>query len=120
MPELGPGIALLLVPSLIADALPQPEVGITLMRATALGVVALIVVLWGFRARLQAPLLIGASVLVVHAVALLWPWIAVAYEATTVWLWVAAGGALLVFVAASYEKRIRDARAAASAIRSLR
>ncbi|WP_296194421.1 hypothetical protein [uncultured Microbacterium sp.] len=120
LPALGAGLALALLPSLVFDYVPgtaQPE---SIVRSVALGVVALAVLLWGFAAKWQAPLLIGGAVAIAHALALLWPWISAAYEATTVWLWVALGGALLVAIAATYEARIRNARAIGRAIGALR
>ena len=69
-PALGPGLAVLLVPALVAD-FTDPE----LWRNVALGVVAVVVVVVGAVRRLQAPLLLGGGVLLVHAIVQLWPWI---------------------------------------------
>jgi hypothetical protein len=117
-PALGGGVALLLLPSLLFDFGPDN----VLWRVVALGVVALAVLLAGVRFRLQAPVLLGGVALIVHAVAQLWPWIASIYESVSGlwWLWLAIVGALLIVVAATYERRIREVKAVALAIRALR
>jgi hypothetical protein len=114
---LGPGLGLLLVPSLLHD-LGDSD----LWRAIALGVVALGVLLAGVRRRLQAPVLLGGLVLLAHAVAQLWPWVASLYESVSGlwWLWLGIAGVLLIAIAATYERRIRELRAVALAVRSLR
>ena len=114
-PALGAGVLLLLVPSLLAD------LGSTdLWRVLALGVVALAVFGVGLALKLSAPTLIGAVVLVIHGLAQLWPWISGLYGAVPWWLWAGIGGVVLIFFAATYEKRIRDLRSVARSISSLR
>ncbi|RLQ85922.1 hypothetical protein D9V28_03490 [Mycetocola zhadangensis] len=114
-PELGAGVLLLLVPSLLADF------GNTeLWRVIALGVVALAVFGAGVTLKLSAPTLVGATVLVVHALAQLWPWISGLYGIVPWWLWAGIGGVILIVGGATYEKRIRDLRSAARSISSLR
>jgi len=117
-PALGVGLALLLVPSLLFDF----SGGNALWRILALGVVALAVLLIGARFRGQAPVLLGGVVLIVHAVAQLWPWITSLYESASGlwWLWLGIAGVLLIVIAATYERRIREVRAVALAIRALR
>jgi len=117
-PTLGAGLGLLLVPSLVFDFAADNA----LWRIIALGVVAVVVLLVGVRFRLQAPLLLGGIVLLVHAVAQLWPWIAALYESVSGlwWLWLGIAGVLLIVVAATYERRIREVKAVALAIRGLR
>ena len=117
-PAAGVGLALLLLPSLVFDFASDNE----LWRVIALGVIALAVLLAGVRFRLQAPVLLGGVVLIVHAVAQLWPWIASIYESVSGlwWLWLAIVGALLIVIAATYERRIREVKAVALAIRALR
>lgn len=114
-PALGPGLLVALVPSLLADYGQT-----TIPRIVLLGVAAIAVLLFGVLRKLQAPVIIGAVVLVLHGLAQLWPWISDLYSAIPWWLWVGVGGILLIVVAATYEKRIRDARAVARSIRSLR
>lgn len=117
-PALGIGLGLLLVPSLLFDF----GADNALWRVLALGVVALAVLLIGARLRWQAPVLLGGVVLIVHAVAQLWPGITALYESATGlwWLWLGIAGVLLIVVAATYERRIREVKAVALAIRSLR
>ena len=114
-PSLGAGVLLLLVPSLLAD-LGSTE----LWRVLALGVVALAVFGVGLALKLSAPTLVGAVVLVIHGLAQLWPWISGLYGAVPWWLWAGIGGVVLIFFAATYEKRIRDLRSVARSISSLR
>lgn len=114
-PALGPGLAVLLVPALIADwADPQ------LWRIVALGIAAVVAVVIGVVLRLQAPLLLGGSVLLVHALTQLWPWISRLYQADFWWVWLALAGALLVAIAATYERQVRLARRTVRTIASLR
>ncbi|WP_400998939.1 SCO7613 C-terminal domain-containing membrane protein [Agromyces sp. GXQ0307] len=114
-PTLGPGLAVLLVPALIADWTDP-----VLWRLVALGVAALVAVVAGALFRLQAPLLLGAGVLLVHAVAQLWPWITRLYEAVWWWLWLGIAGALLIAIAATYERQMRLARGVLRGIAALR
>jgi hypothetical protein len=95
----GPGLSLLLLPSLVAsfdDA--------TLTRPLLLGAAALLVLLVGAQQRLQAPLVIGGAVLAIDALQLLAPYAA----ALPRWLTLGATGLLLVGVGATYEQRRRD------------
>ncbi|WP_344058579.1 SCO7613 C-terminal domain-containing membrane protein [Microbacterium pumilum] len=114
-PALGPGLALLLIPSLAYDF------GTTsLWRVVALGVVAIALIVVGAVWRLQAPLILGSVVVLVHAVSQLWPWISDVYAIVPWWLWLGIGGALLIYIAARYERRMRALRAAFTAVTSLR
>ena len=112
---LAPGLLVLLVPSLLLDFTESP-----LWRVVGLGLVATVVIVVGAVRRLQAPLVIGAIVLLVHAVAQLWPWIALAYGAVPWWLWLGVGGILLIVLAARYEQRIANFKAIAVNISALR
>ncbi len=114
-PALGVGLAILLVPPLIAD-FTDPE----LWRIVALGLVSVAAVLVGAMRRLQAPLLFGSAVLLVHAIAQLWPVIIWLYEAVWWWLWLGIAGVIFVVLAATYERQLRFARGAIGAIASLR
>ncbi|MFJ6653310.1 SCO7613 C-terminal domain-containing membrane protein [Microbacterium sp. NPDC091313] len=121
-PALGAGLALLLGPSLLYDVGARATGAGELARVIALGVVALAVLLAGVRWRLQSAVLLGGGVLLLHAVAQLWPWITALYESVSGlwWLWLGIAGVLLIVVAATYERRIRQLRAVALAIRGLR
>lgn len=114
-PALGPGLAVLLLPALLAD-FTDPE----LWRNVALGVVAVVAVVVGAIRRLQAPLLLGGAVLLVHAIVQLWPWITALYEAVWWWLWLGIAGVLLVVLAATYERQLRLARGTVRSIAALR
>ena len=78
------------------------------------------VIVVGALRRLQAPFVIGALVLLVHAVAQLWPWISLAYGAVPWWLWLGVGGVVLIVLAARYEQRIANFKAIAVNISALR
>lgn len=114
-PQLGPATALLLVPSLLADF-----TGTELWRVIALGVLALAVVTVAIVLRWQAPLVVGGSVLLIHAIAQLWPWIQGLYSAVPWWIWLGVGGVLLIALAARYEHRVRNLRSFVGSIAALR
>ncbi|MEU1973126.1 hypothetical protein ABZ477_15835 [Microbacterium sp. NPDC019599] len=114
-PALGPWIALLTIPSLLHDFGESD-----LWRVVALGVVGVGLVVVGAVFRLQAPLVLGSIVVIVHGIAQLWPWLSAAYIAVPWWLWLGIGGALLIFLAATYERRMRQMRSAVVAVTSLR
>ncbi|MBG6056624.1 hypothetical protein RCH16_001298 [Cryobacterium sp. MP_M5] len=111
----APGLLVLLVPSLLLDVTESP-----LWRVVGLGVVATVVIVVGAVRRLQAPFVIGAVVLLVHAIAQLWPWISLAYGAVPWWLWLGIGGTVLIVLAARYEQRIGNLKAIALGISALR
>ncbi len=114
-PALGPGLALLTVPSLLLD------VGATsLWRVVTLGLVAIALVVIGALRRWQAPIVLGSVVLLIHAVAQLWPWIALTYESLPWWLWLGVGGIILIVLGARYERQMRALRSAFAAVTSLR
>ncbi|MFC8680709.1 SCO7613 C-terminal domain-containing membrane protein [Microbacterium ureisolvens] len=115
-PALGPWLGLLLLPSLAYDFFGEAE----LWRIVALGVVAVGLVIVGAARKLQAPLVLGSAVVLVHGVAQLWPWISTSYVAVPWWLWLGIGGAVLIFIAARYERRVKQLRAAITAVTSLR
>jgi hypothetical protein len=112
---LGPGLSVLMIPALIADWTDP-----VLWRLVALGVVAVAAVVAGAMLRLQAPFVLGGAVLLVHAIGQLWPWISLLYEAVWWWLWLGIAGALLIAIAATYERQLRLARGAFRTISSLR
>lgn len=114
-PALGPGLALLTLPSLAYD------LGVNeLWRVVSLGIVAVALVVVGAVLRLQAPLVLGSAVLLLHGAAQLWPWISTAYVNVPWWLWLGIGGALLIFLAARYERNMRALRTSFTAVTSLR
>ncbi|MEV8037228.1 hypothetical protein [Streptomyces sp. NPDC086182] len=101
----APGLSVTLVPSLLAvrgDA--------HWLRPLLLGSAALVVTLLGARHRLQAPLVLGGSVLVLDALHELAPYIIQLVNALPRWTPPALAGLLLLGLGATYEQRIRDAR----------
>jgi hypothetical protein len=101
----GPGLAATLVPSLVAawgDA--------HWTRPLLLGVAALLVTLLGARHHLQAPLVLGGSVLALDALHELAPYLVQVTDALPRWVPPALAGLLLLALGATYEQRIRDVR----------
>ena len=96
VPAYGPGLSLLLVPSLLASLSGTPTRGLLL-----LPVAALVVVLGR---GLRAPLLLGGGVLVVDALNLLLPYA----SSVPRWTLLAAVGTALVVLGATYEQRRSD------------
>jgi hypothetical protein len=101
----GPGLAVTLVPSLVAAW------GDThWLRPLLLGAAALAVTLLGARQRLQAPLLLGGATLVLVTLHELAPYLAQVVDALPRWAPPALAGLLLLAAGATYEQRLRDAR----------
>ncbi|MGW6275815.1 SCO7613 C-terminal domain-containing membrane protein, partial [Streptomyces sp. NPDC055060] len=101
----GPGLAATLLPSLVAawsDAHWQ--------RPLLLGGAALLITLMGARQRLQAPLVLGGTVLALDALHELAPYIVQVVDSLPRWLPMALAGLLLLAIGATYEHRLRDAR----------
>ncbi|QDY75900.1 SCO7613 C-terminal domain-containing membrane protein [Streptomyces qinzhouensis] len=111
----GPGLAATLVPSLTA-AWGDPG----WLRPLLLGTAALALTLHGARARLQAPLVLGGTVLAFVALHELAPYVVQAVGALPRWLPPALAGLLLLTVGATYEQRLRDARRMRSAVHRMR
>ncbi|MGI9825231.1 SCO7613 C-terminal domain-containing membrane protein [Agromyces sp. Marseille-Q5079] len=112
---LGIGLAVLLIPPFWAD-FSDPQ----LWRIVALGVAALAALVVGAQRRLQAPFVLGGTVLLVHAVVQFWPAITVLYEAVWWWLWLGLAGVVLVALAATYERQMRLARNTIRSIAAMR
>ncbi|HZI97904.1 MAG TPA: hypothetical protein VFD41_10320, partial [Actinomycetales bacterium] len=112
---LAPGLAVLLLPSLLLATLADD-----VWRLVGLATAATVSVLLGARHRWAAPLLGGAGVLAVHAVVQLAPVAAVAYRALPRWVTLAVAGALLLALGARYESRLADLRSVRNRISDLR
>lgn len=97
----GAGLTTGLLPSL---AMVVADDGDDLKRPLLLGLVALVVLLVGARARLRAPLVVGAFVLAVVALTQICPYVA----ALPRWVGIGGAGVLLLGVGATYERRLRD------------
>ncbi|MFE4172891.1 SCO7613 C-terminal domain-containing membrane protein [Streptomyces sp. NPDC056909] len=101
----GPGLAATLLPSLLAAW------GDThWSRPLLLGAAALAITLSGARLGLQAPLVLGGTVLGLVALHELAPYVVQAVGALPRWLPPALAGVLLLAVGATYERRLKDAR----------
>ncbi|MFF9501676.1 SCO7613 C-terminal domain-containing membrane protein [Streptomyces sp. NPDC014656] len=101
----GPGLAVTLVPGLAAVW--SDPYG---TRPLLLGAGALAVTLLGARFRLQAPLVLGGTALVLVGAHELAPYVVQLVGALPRWLPPAAAGLLLLAVGATYERRLREAR----------
>ncbi|MEU5169583.1 SCO7613 C-terminal domain-containing membrane protein [Streptomyces mutomycini] len=101
----GPALSMTMVPSLVV-AWGDPH----WLRPLLLGVAALVVTLVGARLRLQAPLVLGGSVLALDALHELAPHVVQVFDALPRWAPPALAGLLLLAVGATYEQRLRDAR----------
>lgn len=97
----GVGLTTGLLPSLAAVLV---NGGDDLKRPLLLGLVALVVLLIGARSRLQAPLVVGASVLAVVTLTQIGPYVA----ALPRWVSIGGAGVLLLGLGATYERRLRD------------
>lgn len=116
-PALGVGLAVLLLPSLLL-ALGDVGDGHNNVRAPALAILAGATVATGAMRRLQAPLLFGAGVLIVHGIRRLAPY--VADVDLPPWAVLAAVGLALLVLGATYERRIQQLRRARLRIASMR
>ena len=72
------------------------------------------------QARLQAPLILGSVVVLVHAGRTFAPQLRVVYEATEWWVWAVVGGAIILFLGFTIERRIRNLKSLATRISALR
>jgi hypothetical protein len=114
-PALGPGIIVLLAPSLLTTIDERP-----LWRLVALGIAAVAVLAIGAVRRLQAPFVLGVIVALVHGTATFSAEIRVVYETLPGWLWLGIGGVLLIAIAARYEQRIKNFKDVTRMVTSLR
>ncbi|WP_435284505.1 SCO7613 C-terminal domain-containing membrane protein [Streptomyces koelreuteriae] len=101
----GPGLAATLLPSLVT-AWADPH----WTRPLLLGTAALLVTLLGARHHLQAPLVLGGSVLALVTLHELAPYVVQVTGALPRWAPPALAGLLLLALGATYEQRIRDVR----------
>jgi hypothetical protein len=109
----GPGLVVLLLPSLylnVLSAVSSSSAEGSILRQSGLILLAAAVLVVGARHRLQAPVLLGAGVLIVQAGVVLSPWIAELAGAVPLWGWLAAVGLALIVLGARYEARVRQLR----------
>jgi hypothetical protein len=114
-PWIGTGSVLLLVPSLLASFADSHPARVTGLALAATGVLVAGAVL-----RWQAPLLVGAAVLVVHGIVQLAPWIALAYSTVPRWVSLGLAGAVLLALGARYEQRLRNVRSVRHRVAAMR
>lgn len=110
---LGPGLALATISSLGAVLVDGSPVS---LRGALLGAACLVLVLGGVGLRLAAPLVVGAAVGTALVVQFLWPY---AGEVPP-WILIALAGAVLTVVGITWERRVRDVRAAGAYLAALR
>lgn len=89
-------------------------------RIAALGIAATIILIGGVIRRLQAPFLVGVTVLLVHAGIQTWPLIAEIGQSIEWWLWLGIAGVAIVAVAARYERRVQNVKNTVRRISELR
>ena len=114
-PWLAPGILMLLLSSLVATFIDQP-----VWRLVGLGVACIVLVIAGAVARLQAPLILGAVIVLVHGIRTFAPQLVAVYQLTEWWVWAVVGGAIILFIGFTFEKRLRDVRNVTTRIAALR
>jgi hypothetical protein len=112
---MGTGAALLLVPSLLASFVDSHP-----LRVAGLALAATATLVAGAALRWQAPLLVGAAVLVVHGIVQLAPWIALAYGTVPRWVSLGLAGAVLLALGARYEQRLRNVRSVRHRVAAMR
>lgn len=112
---IAPGIVVLLVPTLIAT-FTEPFV----WRLVALGAASIATIIVGALGRLQAPLILGSVIVLVHALRTFAPQLVLVYQSTEWWVWAVVGGAIILFLGFTFEKRIRDLKNVTSRIAALR
>ncbi|WP_353988050.1 SCO7613 C-terminal domain-containing membrane protein [Ruicaihuangia caeni] len=114
-PWLAPGLLAILVPSLVATVDDRP-----LWRLVGIGVIAVAAIVVGVTRRLQSPFAIGVAAALVHGIATFLPQLRTVYEAVPWWLWLGAGGVLLIVLAARYEQRLNNLKSMALRFAALR
>ena len=108
-PWTSPGLLVPLLPSFfltLTDDSVWRLVGIGSVCVMAIVVVAVL--------RLQAPLVLGSVIVLVS------PQIAAVYQVTEWWVWAVVGGTIIIFVAVTFERRMRDLRSVGSRLAALR
>lgn len=104
---LSAGLIVTLVPSLIATFI-DADGADTQWRIVALGIVAVTIIVLGAWLKLKAPLVIATIVVLIHAVHTFAPALLGFYQQTAWWMWAVIGGAIVLFLGITLERRIRD------------
>jgi hypothetical protein len=117
--SLSAGLIVTLVPSLIATFI-DTESAETSWRIVALGIACVLAIVVGAWVKLQAPLLIGTIVVLIHAAHTFAPALVRFYQLTDWWVWAVVGGAIVLFLGITLERRIRDLKTLNARFSSLR
>lgn len=118
-PALSAGLLVFMLPSLLATFI-ETTSDATAWRILAVGVIAVAVIVAGSWLKLQAPLVIGATVALIHAAHTFAPALVTLYQLTDWWVWAVVGGAIVLFLGITLERRIRDLTVLNSRFSSLR
>ena len=110
----GPGLALLLLPSLV-----MAWVGTGWIRPVMVGLASIAIAILGARTRTLAPLLAGTAVAVLETLRGLAPDVMRLMHALPGWVPAAVGGAVLLWAGATYEARLRNLRAMRRSLASM-
>jgi len=116
---LSAGLAVTLIPSLLATFL-DTDSAATPWRILAVGVAAVLAIVAGSWLKLQAPLIFGSAVALIHAAHTFAPALVTLYQLTDWWVWAVVGGAIVLFLGITLERRIRDLKVLNSRFSSLR
>jgi len=112
---LSPGILVLIAPSLLASFVDEP-----IWRLVGVGVACVAAIIAGALLRLQAPLVLGAVLVLIHGLRTFAPQLVAVYQLTEWWVWAVVGGAIIFFIGFTFEKRKRDFQNTATKIAALR
>ncbi|MFZ2963235.1 MAG: hypothetical protein WA006_00950, partial [Rhodoglobus sp.] len=112
---LAPGILVLLLPSLVLTFTDDAVWRLVALGLTCVGLIAI-----GALARLQAPLILGSIIVLVHAGRTFAPQLRAIYESTEWWVWAAIGGAIILFLGFTIERRIRNLKSVTARVSQLR
>jgi hypothetical protein len=118
-PALSAGLLVILLPSLFATFADTDDVD-TAWRILAVGIASVAAIVAGRWLKLQAPLVIGAVVALIHAAHTFAPALVTLYQLTDWWVWAVVGGAIVLFLGITLERRIRDLKDLNSRFSSLR
>ena len=114
-PWLSPGVLVLILPSLLASFVDEP-----IWRLVGVGVACVAAIVVGALLRLQAPLVLGAGLVLIHGLRTFAPQLVAVYQLTEWWVWAVVGGAIIFFIGFTFERRKRDFQNTATRIAALR
>ncbi|MGV8882495.1 MAG: SCO7613 C-terminal domain-containing membrane protein [Rhodoglobus sp.] len=114
-PWLSPGILVLILPSLLASFVDEP-----IWRLVGVGIACVAAIVVGALVKLQAPLVLGAVLVLIHGLRTFAPQLVAVYQLTEWWVWAVVGGAIIFFIGFTFEKRKRDFQNTTTKIAALR